>query len=109
MSMPDKPKRPVAVALRYDANRENAPRVVAKGVGETADKIVEAAKAAGVPLREDAAMAETLVMLELDAIVPPELFTAMAAVIAWAYKQDKKRSTPPKSKPAAGRAASRRY
>lgn len=82
------PARKVAVALRYDTDQESAPRVVAKGRGLAAERLVDTATEAGVPVRADAALARTLATLDLDAVVPPELFEALAAVIAWAYEQE---------------------
>jgi flagellar biosynthesis protein len=87
--MPEQPrKRQSAVALRYDAGREEAPRVVAKGQGAIADRIREVAAEAGIPIREDASLVEILVKLDLDALIPPELYRALAEVLAWAYRQD---------------------
>ena len=46
-------KSPKAVALKYDRKKDSAPRVIAKGRGEIAEKIIEVAKAHSVPLYED--------------------------------------------------------
>ena len=46
-------KSPKAVALKYDRKKNHAPRVIAKGRGEIAEKIIEVAKAHSVPLYED--------------------------------------------------------
>lgn len=77
-----------AIALRYDVEREQAPRVVAKGSGLVARRLVETAEDAGVPVRRDPGLASALAALELDQVVPPELFDALAVVIAWAYEQE---------------------
>jgi flagellar biosynthesis protein len=82
------PARKVAVALRYDAEQESAPRVVAKGRGLAAERLLDTATGAGVPVLTDAPLARTLAALDLDAVVPPELFEALAAVISWAYEQE---------------------
>jgi flagellar biosynthesis protein len=76
-----RPKR--ATALRYDGR--DAPRVVAAGKGLVAEKILEAAREAGVPLREDAMLMEALATLELDQQIPPQLYRAVAEALAWAY------------------------
>lgn len=73
-----------AAALRYDGR--DAPRVVATGRGRVADRILEAARAAGVPLREDPVLMEALATLELDQEIPPELYRAVAEALAWAYR-----------------------
>jgi len=72
-----------AAALRYEG--AGAPKVVAAGAGEVARRIVEAAREAGVPVREDAALAEALARLELEAEIPPELYLAVAEALVWAH------------------------
>ena len=79
------PKRSAA-ALRYDKEKgSGAPIVVAAGRGLMADKIIEAARAAGVPIREDKLLAEALAALELGGEIPPELYQAVAETLVWAY------------------------
>lgn len=74
-----------AIALRYDQEAGGAPRVVATGAGEIARRILELAGEAGVPVREDPALAEAIGRLELEQEIPPELFVAVAEVLVWAY------------------------
>jgi flagellar biosynthesis protein len=82
-----KPERPLrAAALRYEEG--TTPRVVAVGRGEVARRIIEEARAAGVPVRDDAALAEALAALELDTEVPEELWAAVAEALVWAYRMD---------------------
>jgi flagellar biosynthesis protein len=78
------PKR--AAALRYDADAGGAPTVVAAGTGEVAERIIALAREHGVPVRDDAALAEALARLELEAEVPVELWTAVAEALVWAYR-----------------------
>jgi flagellar biosynthesis protein len=73
-----------AAALRYDGR--DAPRVVATGRGLVAEKILESAREAGVPLREDPVLMEALATLELEQEIPPELYRAVAEALAWAYR-----------------------
>jgi flagellar biosynthesis protein len=77
-----------AAALRYDESHDPAPRVVAKGKGEVAEQIIRRAVEAGVPLMESEALAKALVKIELDAAVPPQLYLAVAEVLAWVYRLD---------------------
>lgn len=73
----------VAVALKYEADR-GAPRVVAKGAGEVAAKLREKAAEAGVPLVQDIPLARALhASCDLGQEVPPQLFTAVARVLAF--------------------------
>jgi flagellar biosynthesis protein len=78
-----------AVALRYQRAIDAAPRVIAKGEGLLAAKILELAAEAGIPVTHDASLVEVLVKLDLDSIVPPELYQALAEVFAWVYQQDR--------------------
>ena len=84
----DKPKR--AAALSYDRSRPpgGAPKVVAAGSGHVADRILALAKENGVPVREDAALAEALARLQLDLEIPAELYAAVAETLVWAYALD---------------------
>ncbi len=76
-----------AVALAYD--HIGAPRVVAKGEGEVAKKIIETAKAEGIPLQKDNLLVEALLQVELTKEIPPQLFQAVAEVLALIYRLEK--------------------
>jgi flagellar biosynthesis protein len=84
--MPDKPRR--ASALKYDGT--GAPKVVASGSGLIAERILAAAREAGVTIREDAALAEALSKLDLGREIPEDLYVAVAEALAWAYALDAK-------------------
>lgn len=83
-----------AVALRYDRAKEGAPRVVAKGQGCVADNIVAAAREHGVPLHEDSNLAATLSALDIETEIPPELYRAVAEVLAFIYRLNGKMHGP---------------
>jgi len=76
-----------AVALRYEANAM-APRIVAKGEGFTAEAIVARAKAAGVPINEAPELVQLLMKLDLNLVIPPQLYAVVAQVLVWAYSVD---------------------
>jgi flagellar biosynthesis protein len=78
------------VALRYREAQDPAPRVVAKGSGRLADRILELARQEGVAVREDRSLVEVLGALEVDDVIPVELYEALARVLAWVYEQDRK-------------------
>jgi flagellar biosynthesis protein len=80
---------PLAVALHYSGS--GAPRVVAKGGGQVADRIIETAREHNVPLQEDAALASALARLELGREIPRELYVAVAHVLAFAWAVTGKR------------------
>lgn len=79
-------KSPKAVALKYDRKKNIAPRVIAKGRGEIAAKIIEVAKAHSVPLYEDKNLTQILEALDLETEIPPELYRAVAEVLAFIYR-----------------------
>lgn len=83
MSDPQDPPK-LAVALAYEKPR--APRVVAVGRGWLGEKIIETALAHGVPLRQDAALAEALATVEVETEIPPELYRAVALVIGFVLR-----------------------
>jgi flagellar biosynthesis protein len=78
------PSPPLAVALHYDGG--GAPRLVAKGGGEVAERILEVAREHGVPLHEDPALARALARLELGEEIPRALYQAVAEVLAFALR-----------------------
>jgi flagellar biosynthesis protein len=79
-----------AIALRYDALKDKAPKVVAKGEGVIAEKILDLARKSGVPVRENADLAEILSRLELNAEIPPETYVIVAEILAWVYELNSK-------------------
>lgn len=79
-----------AAALRYDKDKENAPRVVAKGQGNTAENIIKIAELHNLPIRKDEDLIELLSKVELDKEVPEALYRAVAEVFSFIYKMTKK-------------------
>lgn len=77
-----------AAALRYDPGREKAPRLLAKGQGHVAQRLLARAREAGIPVYEDRPLVEALLSLELEAEIPPELYRVVAAVLAFVYRLD---------------------
>jgi flagellar biosynthesis protein len=78
-----KPRPGLAVALHY--NGRGAPRVVAKGGGDVAQRIVDVARKHNVPLEEDAALAGALSRVDLNREIPRDLWIAVAHVLAFAW------------------------
>jgi flagellar biosynthesis protein len=77
------------VALRYEQNSA-APRVVAKGAGYVAQTIIDRAQEYNVPIAIEPELVELLVQLDLNQLIPPQLYAAVAEVLAWAYQVDGK-------------------
>ena len=78
--------REKAVALRYDKEQEKAPRVLAKGEGETAKNIIKIAQLHKLPIKKDADLIELLSKVEIDKEVPQELYKAVAELFSYIYK-----------------------
>jgi flagellar biosynthesis protein len=79
-----------AVALRYNREKENAPRIIAKGGGLIADKIIETAREHGIEVYEDKLLIELLSRIELYQVIPTELYQVIAEVLAFVYRLDRK-------------------
>jgi len=79
----------VAVALRY-AWGDRAPEAVASGRGELAARLVDAALAHGVPVHEDAALAELLARVPVGTAIPPAAFLAVARLLGFLYDVDRR-------------------
>ncbi|WP_284036631.1 EscU/YscU/HrcU family type III secretion system export apparatus switch protein [Neobacillus sp. 114] len=89
MSEQEKFKPLQAVALSYHASNQHAPKVVAKGKGNVAKKIIETAKEHKVPIQEDSTLVELLSQLEINETIPEELYQAVAEVFAFIYLVDR--------------------
>jgi len=88
--MDNKNKRKKAIALRYDKDRDSAPKVTAKGEGIIAKRIIELAQEAGVPIKEDHDLVEILSKLEINQEIPPETYVVVAQILAWVYQLNSK-------------------
>jgi len=75
-----------AVALHYDQKLLAGPKVVAAGQGDFARRIILAAKAAGVDIVEDPDLLEVLGRVPVGEDIPPELFQAVAEILAFLYR-----------------------
>ncbi len=80
------PPRRKAAALKYRDGEDAAPRLVARGSGAVAEKIIEIARANGIYIREDRMMVEALSILDLYEEIPPELYRAVAEILAFLYQ-----------------------
>ncbi|MBR1650432.1 MAG: EscU/YscU/HrcU family type III secretion system export apparatus switch protein [Lachnospiraceae bacterium] len=80
-----------AIALEYDPN-DAAPKVIATGRGIIAEKIIEKAKEADVPVHRDDKLADTLSRLEIGEMIPPELYEVVAEILLFVDNMDKIKS-----------------
>lgn len=83
------PKQMKAVALAYEKTAL-APRVVGQGEGYMAEAILAKAAELGIPTRVEPELVEFLMQLKLNELIPPQLYAAIAEVLAWAHTVDEK-------------------
>jgi len=88
MTKPKGSERKQAVAIKYDQNHNQAPIVVAKGQGILADQILVTAKQYAVPVYQNKTLAGMLMAVQLDSQIPPELYQAVAEILAYIYRLD---------------------
>lgn len=81
----DDAQRTLAVALKYTAGAA-APTVVAKGRGLIAEEIIARAKEHGIYVHESPALVALLAQVDLDQHIPPQLYVAIAELLAWLYR-----------------------
>ena len=80
--------RRVAVALGYEPGEQSAPEVLASGLGLLAERILARARESGVPVHQDADLAEVLSNLPVGAEIPQELYEAVAEVLTFLYRMN---------------------
>ena len=79
------PRAANAVALAYREG-DSAPQLIAKGRGITAEEIIRRAKEAGIHIHESRELVQLLMQVDLDGYIPPELYRAVAELLAWLYR-----------------------
>jgi flagellar biosynthesis protein len=85
MAKPDNDPQKSAVALAY-SQTDAAPRVVAKGRGLIAEKIIERARESGVYVHESPELVSLLMQIDLDQRIPAQLYIVVAELLAWIYR-----------------------
>ncbi len=83
--MDENERRKKSVALKYNKDVDTVPVVIAKGVGEVAEAIIEIAKEKGIPIVENPELVEDLFRLEIYSEIPEELYKVVAEVLAFVY------------------------
>lgn len=74
-----------AVALKYDAEKDAAPKVTAKGAGRIAEKIIALARENGIHIHNDPDLIAVLSQLDLHADIPPDLYLVVAELLSFVY------------------------
>ena len=77
-----------AVALAYNQT-DAAPRVVAKGRGVIAEQIIKKARDNGVYVHESPELVALLTQVDIDQSIPPQLYLAVAELLAWLYQMER--------------------
>lgn len=88
MADTDRPKK--AIAIQYDKDKGDAPLVLASGKGQIAEQIIKAAREAGLEITQDADLAEMLAHVPVGTEIPVELYQAVAEVLAFVYRVNKR-------------------
>lgn len=73
-------KKNKAVALKYNAETDKAPVIIASGYGEVANKIINIAEQNGIPVYRDDSAASLMCMLDVGSNIPPELYEVIATI-----------------------------
>jgi flagellar biosynthesis protein len=81
-------EKKTAVAIAYEPG-DAAPKILATGKGEVAEKIIETAKKSDVPLYKDNKLADTLSRLKIGDMIPPELYEVVAEILVFVDDMDK--------------------
>ncbi|BAK73126.1 MAG: EscU/YscU/HrcU family type III secretion system export apparatus switch protein [Arcobacter sp.] len=74
-----------AVALKYDIEKDNAPKLTAKGKGETASNIIKIAKENNIPIQKDEDLIELLSQIDIDKEIPGSMYKAVAEIFSFIY------------------------
>jgi len=81
---------PKAVAMKYKIYEDNAPKLIAKGSGEVAKKIIEKAKEFDISIFKNEELTNMLMNVDIDQEIPAELYKAVVEVFIWLHKTEEK-------------------
>ncbi|WP_017727292.1 EscU/YscU/HrcU family type III secretion system export apparatus switch protein [Halalkalibacterium ligniniphilum] len=86
--MSKKNQKKQAIALGYDREKDQAPRMIGKGQGFVAEEIIQKAKEHSIPIQEDPSLVELLGQLEINQTIPSDLYEVVAELFAFIYRID---------------------
>lgn len=81
----EKPNLKKSVALKYDQNTDNAPKVIASGKGNIAEKILKKAREENIPIKEDKDVVQVLAELNIGDEIPEDLYMVIAEILSFFY------------------------
>lgn len=82
----NKKKFKKVAALKYDKDKDNAPRIIAKGKGKLAEKLLKVASENDIPIQEDQDIVDILVRLNIGEEIPRELYQVIAEILSFIYQ-----------------------
>ena len=85
-------KKQEAVALGYNPNKDDAPRVLASGREKIAEQIISIARENGIPIKDDPVLTAALMEIDINNTIPPELYRVVAEVLSYIYRIQQKTS-----------------
>jgi flagellar biosynthesis protein len=83
-----------AVALKYNTEKDTAPKLIAKGEGLIAERIIQLAQENQVPIKEDPDLVQILSQVDINKEVPPSVYKVVAELLAFVYKLNNKYQGP---------------
>ncbi len=89
--MKENKKQKKAVAVVYRPAQDDAPKVTAKGRGAVADRIIEAAREHGIPVKDDPDLVEVLSKIDIEDEIPASAYILVAELLAFAYSLNGKK------------------
>jgi len=84
-------KDKIAVALEYEHGVDPAPKIIATGKGELAQRILDLAKFHGIEVRKDQELAEILSVLDVDSLIPLETYANVAEILSFIYRKNREK------------------
>lgn len=79
-----------AVGIGFEKNKDKAPKIIAKGKGEMAERIIAIAKEHGIHVKEDKSLIEILDKFDIAQEIPEELYQVIAEIFLYVYNLEKR-------------------
>ena len=89
MTSKNKKQPQKAVSLQYQAGKDPAPKVTAKGQGLVAERIIALAREHQIPIKEDPDLVQVLSQVSVNQKIPPSIYQMVAELLAFVYKLNK--------------------
>lgn len=83
-------KKKQTVALHYDVEKDQAPKIIATGQGITADNMLKVAEESQVPIHFDEKLVKELIQFKVGTEIPPELYEIVSQILIFVEGIDEK-------------------